>query len=219
MLFPPYEEKGMGSAYGGEWQPKKEEDKRFLGTPGEIKETITKKGELFLTKIGEDGRAITERHLTDHRRSWSHTNPHDHIIDWSKGFPYLGDKINYPNSVPEFKQYRGESKMFQITKQKFPQENQFESIRDFKGCVDRGGEVEFNWKGKSYTVAHDHEKICISEGCYLKEGKYYNALSHTEYDISEEWRCDTVDEILEYSVGGDRLRDVVTQIEVEARTL
>lgn len=32
-----FEEKGMGSAYGGEWQPKKEADKRFLGNPGETR--------------------------------------------------------------------------------------------------------------------------------------------------------------------------------------
>ena len=49
-----YEEKGMGSAYGGEWQPKKEEDKRFLGEPGEIKETISKRGNYVRhTKIGK----------------------------------------------------------------------------------------------------------------------------------------------------------------------
>ena len=51
------EEKGMGSAYGGEWQPKKEEDKRFLGEPGEVKTTIMKNGERYDTKIGPDGRA------------------------------------------------------------------------------------------------------------------------------------------------------------------
>lgn len=28
---------GMGSAYGGMWKPKKPEDERFLGEPGEIK--------------------------------------------------------------------------------------------------------------------------------------------------------------------------------------
>ena len=30
---------GMGSAYGGQWKPKKPEDERFLGEPGEIKTT------------------------------------------------------------------------------------------------------------------------------------------------------------------------------------
>ena len=30
---------------------------------------------------------------------------------------------------------------------------------------------------------------------------------------SEKW-CDTADEVLEYKVGGDRLRDVITQVEV-----
>ena len=33
----PDEVKGMGSAFGGEWKPKKPEDERFLGEPGIIK--------------------------------------------------------------------------------------------------------------------------------------------------------------------------------------
>lgn len=36
-VFPQQEEKGMGSAYGGEWKPKKPDDERFIGKPGEIK--------------------------------------------------------------------------------------------------------------------------------------------------------------------------------------
>ena len=35
---------------------------------------------------------------------------------------------------------------------------------------------------------------------------------------TEKW-CDTADEILEYMVGGDRLRDVITQVKVWERTI
>ena len=35
---------GGGSAYGGEWKPAKEDDKRFLGTPGEINVTTDRNG-------------------------------------------------------------------------------------------------------------------------------------------------------------------------------
>ena len=32
------------------------------------------------------------------------------------------------------------------------------------------------------------------------------------YKQETEWLCDTVDELLEYMVGTDRLRDVITQV-------
>ena len=35
---------------------------------------------------------------------------------------------------------------------------------------------------------------------------------------TEKW-CDTADEILEYMVGGDRLRDVITQVNVWERII
>ena len=34
----PDEVKGMGSAFGGEWKPKKPEDERFLGKPEKTKD-------------------------------------------------------------------------------------------------------------------------------------------------------------------------------------
>ena len=32
------------------------------------------------------------------------------------------------------------------------EEDQFKTISEFKWCVDCGGEVEFQWKGKSYSI-------------------------------------------------------------------
>ena len=52
------------------------EDERFLGEPGEIKTTY-KNNYRIDTKIGEDGRAVHERHYTDHSSADKHTNPHD----------------------------------------------------------------------------------------------------------------------------------------------
>ena len=102
----------------------------------------------------------------------------------------------------------------------------FESISDFKWCMKCGGEVEFEWKGKCYCVFGAVEKtpnsktqLLISEGYYEKDGKYYNCLSHTPHDFSNELWADTVDEILEYNVGGDRLRDIITKVEVIDRTI
>lgn len=209
--------KGMGSAYGGDWKPVKETDKRFLGRPGEIKETTipTTKGSYRVeTKIGPDGRAIMERHHTDHGSSKKHTVPHDHAIDWSRGFPDPGGPINYPNGAPEFKTYGGGRDLSEIKHTMWdPEEYRFKSISDFKWCMACGGEVQFEWKGKCYGVYPKLQKapdspiqMCITQN-YIDDP-----------EATEMW-CDTADELLEYMVGSDRLRDVITQVEVIDRTI
>ena len=96
----------------------------------------------------------------------------------------------------------------------------FESIDDFKWCMHCHGEVQFHWKGKSYSITPFEDKIVIGEGYYIKDGKCYNLLSHTEYDdVTGELLSNNVDEILEYSVGGDRLRDIITEVDVFDRTI
>ena len=98
---------GSGSAYGGEWKPAKEDDKRFLGTPGEINVMTDRNADKRETKIGDDGKAIRERHDTDHGRPDKHSNPHDRIIIWDERGPHPGSPINYPDGAPEFKKYGG----------------------------------------------------------------------------------------------------------------
>ena len=98
----------MGSAYGGEWKPKKPDDERFIGKPGEIKTTKDKNGNLRLTKIGEDGKAVSERHFSDHGYPRHHSIPHDHELVWEHNHFHWGDTKNYwDGNVPEFKQYGG----------------------------------------------------------------------------------------------------------------
>ncbi len=217
-----YSLKGSGSAYGGKWKPKKTEDERFLGKPGEIKETFDKNGERRLTKIGDDGRATKERHFSFHNRPDKHTNPHDHMINWdpNRGNPLPQRPINYPDEVPEFKYYREVNTQMKVNKNIVKnEEDQFKTISEFKWCVDCGGEVEFQWKGKSYSITHPDGRINIGEGYYIKDGKNYNVLSNEPcIDIEGMWG-DTADDILEYIVGGDRLRDVITQVEVVVRTI
>lgn len=217
-----YSLKGSGSAYGGKWKPKKTEDERFLGKPGEIKETFDKNGERRLTKIGDDGRATKERHFSFHNRPDKHTNPHDHMINWdpNRGNPLSQRPINYPDVVPEFKYYREVNTQMKVNKNIVKnEEDQFKTISEFKWCVDCGGEVEFQWKGKSYSITHPDGRINIGEGYYIKDGKNYNVLSNEPcIDIEGMWG-DTADDILEYIVGGDRLRDVITQVEVVVRTI
>ena len=200
--------KGDGSAYGGKWRPNpnKPQDQRFLGKPGEIKTTY-KNGYRVDTKIGEDGRAVTERHYTDHKQPWAHTNPHDHPIHWDNPAEYPDPQppINYPNETPEFKKYGGLCFMGNtIVPANSPEQNRFTTISDFKTCMRWHGEVEFTWNENLYCITpRSNGKISISMACREDTEKL----------------CDTSDEVLEYMVGSDRLRDVITQVTVLDRTI
>ncbi len=95
-----------------------------------------------------------------------------------------------------------------------PESDRFETISDFKWCMKRGGEVQFIWKGITYC--------CF--GCLIpkddSQAKMFIAQSGSAEKTSwtEKW-CDTADELLEYMVGSDRLRDVITQVTVIERTI
>ncbi|MDE6785137.1 MAG: DUF4417 domain-containing protein, partial [Ruminococcus sp.] len=101
--------KGGGSAYGGAWKPKSENSKRFLGKPDTIRQntvTTTKGSYEVLNKYDSKGRAIAERHLTDHRKPNRHTDPHDHTVDWSNNYPDPQSPISYFNKeVPTFEEF------------------------------------------------------------------------------------------------------------------
>ena len=202
--------KGGGSAYGGKWKPNpnKPADSRFLGEPGEIKRTF-KDGYWVDTKIGDDGRAVMERHYTDHCRAHTgHTNPHDHPITWDNPteHPHPGSAINYPNGAPEFKQYQGICNMkYKIVPNNTPEQNRFVSISDFKDCMRWGGEVEFVWNGIHYVVMRYGINNMIT----------IYRMGYPETDRV----CKDADEALEYMVGEDRLRDVITQVTVLDRTI
>ena len=138
------------------------------------------------------------------------TNPHDHIITWENNHPNLIGPFNYPDDVPEFKSFKGISMERNNVIIIESEDMKFESISDFKFSVEYGTEVEFSWKGKQYGVfkfmketPDSKEKILIAE------------LGKPEKDIY----VDTVDEVLDFCFGGDRLRDIVTQVEVLLRNL
>lgn len=208
--------KGMGSAFGGEWRPHKPNDERFLGEPGEVKSSRSsgkRGGYPRETKIGEDGRATRERHYTDHDSPSKHSDPHDHDIDWSSGIPKPSPPINYPDGAPEFKQYRGGKNMSQVIGCNTPEDNRFKTISDFKWCVNCGGEVAFEWKGKEFGIWPKLKRtpdspiqMCISQ------------VRIENMEQTEMW-CDNADDVLEYIIDGDRLRDIISQIEVTDRTV
>ena len=202
-----YAGKGGGSAYGGKWKPSpnKPLDNRYLGKPGEIKITITNKGNIYRTKIGSDGRAESERHETDHGRDNTHTNPHDHKIDWNNPdeHPRPGPPINYPNGAPEFKQYKRDFSMSDYIIIPDGSMN-FESISEFKRSLNWGAEIEFVWNNVTYGV--------------MRYGTDNKITIYQMYRPETEKVCETADEALEYMLGNDRLRDVITKVEVVFRS-
>lgn len=206
--------KGGGSAYGGGWKPSpnKPADQRLVGTPGQVNQYGS-----FQTHIGDSGYGDYERHNTDHGTPNIHTNPHDHSIDWSNGYPDFSSPINYPGGAPDFSDVYGEGKSFMNGKMimaNSSQQNRFESISDFKWSMKCGGEVVFVWNGITYC--------CFSK--LTPPGKTETMMyiskadSEQGHEFSEKW-CANSDEVLEYMVGEDRLRDVITQVTVIERTI
>ena len=198
---------GMGSAYGGQWKPSpnKPMDQRFLGQPGEIKVTYNNKGEKFETKIGDEGRAIKERHNTDHNRPDKHSNPHDHNIDWSNGYPDPGSPINYPDGAPEFKSFLCKELVAMCEKlSDIQQQNlNFQTISEFKWCMKAHGELEFVWNNKSYSITHPNGKISLCQGNHYAQA----------------FDAETPDEILNCLIDGIKLRDIITRVKVIDRTV
>lgn len=94
------------------------------------------------------------------------------------------------------------------------EDNRFKTISDFKQCMRRGGEVQFEWNGVSYCCFG-----CISPAADAAPKMVICQAGSVEVNTRTEKWCDTADEILEYMVGGDRLRDVITQVKVWERTI
>lgn len=202
----PHNDKGMGSAGVSNkptWTPKKSADERFIGEPGEIKETIQRSGERYLTKIGKNGYAEKERHCGNHGYPDKHSSPHDHTLDWSNNRPDPGPPINYTDTIPEFKQY-GDDKMSNAT---FIDPSPFESIEDFEYSLVYGREIEFTWKGKSYGVFKENDSgekmFFICEAYKAKDGSYFS----------------TIGELLSFKIQGEPLKEIITKVQVEFRFL
>ena len=86
-----------------------------------------------------------------------------------------------------------------------PEQDRFVSISDFKECMHGGGEVEFIWKGTRYGAVRygQGNRISVYVANRQETERFY----------------DTADEALEYMVGEDRLRDVITKVEVRFRSI
>ncbi|WP_040195474.1 hypothetical protein [Candidatus Soleaferrea massiliensis] len=89
----------------------------------------------------------------------------------------------------------------------------FTSISDFKWCIDCGGEVVFIWKDKTYGITPKLKKSPYSPAQML-----ISQIEVENMEQTEKW-CDTADELLEYTIDGDRLRDIITKVHVLDRTI
>lgn len=94
-----------------------------------------------------------------------------------------------------------------------PEAYRFHSIIEFQDCMRRGGEVEFEWNGVMYGCFG-----CVAPTPGAEPRMVIAQSGSAEVNARTEQWCDTPDEILEYQVGDDRLRDVITQVKVWFRT-
>ena len=85
------------------------------------------------------------------------------------------------------------------------EDNRFKTISDFKWSMICGGELTFEWNGIFYGAYRDGE--------YGNGEKYCICL----IDGENERRFDSLEDLLNTSIGADRLRDVITQVTVWSR--
>ena len=71
------------------------------------------------------------------------------------------------------------------------EENRFKSISDFKDCMNRGGEVEFEWKGILYCCFGN-----ISIGPNRQRKMVIGQAGSVEVNTQTEMLGDTPDDIL-----------------------
>ena len=113
-----------------------------MGELGETKYTYTAKGELIETLIGPDGKAYLEIHHTDYGASQYHEVPHQHSIIWDQSGFHFGKEQTTKNFLCGRNINMGRTNSFE--------DNQFKTISDFKQCMRRDGEVQFEWNGMLY---------------------------------------------------------------------
>ena len=215
-------DKGMGSAYGAQWKPNpnKPNDMAFIGPPNTIQRIFipNRKGGYWIqVKYGDDGWAVAFRHETEHNPNQQHTNPHDHYPMAYDPHTHAPDwdstpEINYPGAVPEFKTWKEKDNMTNwdhidgvITNLTYDEEAmRFKTIPEFKYCLSHGAEIVIEWNGVEYGIFMDY----VTKRFYIG---YDSPDTNVFYD--------TPDELLEYRVGNDRLRNVITKAIVIDRTL
>lgn len=71
--------------------------------------------------------------------------------------------------------------------------DRFESLEEFVDNISRGGEIEFTYRGFKYSITHSKGKIC-----FIQIG---NGSSRIVFD--------SINELLNYVIEGDKIKDIV----------
>lgn len=210
-----YVNKGGGSANGQNsgnpepeqiWSPKNKEAERFLGKPGEVIETFDKNGERMLTKIGRNGKAVKERHYSNHNKGHKHSNPHYHNIDWNDGHPNFSSPINYAkDNIPEFKS-KEILKMYTKNNQILKYQK-YNSVNEFKESLIHGREIVIKWNNVEYSIEYENNTMSDFSICEANRPE-------TEVHFK------SVDELLNSKLNSDiYLKDIITKAEINWRNI
>ena len=73
----------------------------------------------------------------------------------------------------------------------------FVSLDEFIDNLSHGGEVEFIYRDKKYSITHPDGKICFTE--------QYNDESQKDFN--------SIQELLDFSIEGNKIKDIVTIIQ------
>ena len=115
-----------------------------------------------------------------------------------------GPAINYPEGAPDLKQHRKEVYLLDTSIVPYdPEAYRFKTISDFKDSMSYGPEVVIEWKGQEYGIWSENGTIRVTCSSTPNESRIF----------------DTADDVLDYMLGSDRLRDVITQVTVLDRTI
>jgi len=74
-------------------------------------------------------------------------------------------------------------------------DEKFETVEEFKTLISHGGEVEFTFENKNYSITHPEGVICFMEAYNYESEKYFD-----------------------HEINGKKLRDIVTIIQPFFRT-
>lgn len=89
----------------------------------------------------------------------------------------------------------------------------FDNLSDFKWSLECGGEIEFEWNGKRFGIFKYMKKTPSSPEQILIGP---SDITENEYPVVY---ADTIDEVLNYTIDGHILRDIIDQIDVLWRNI
>jgi hypothetical protein len=79
----------------------------------------------------------------------------------------------------------------------------FETVEEFVDNLQRGGEIEFTYRNKIYSITHPEGRLCFIEQYNNNSLKYF----------------DSIDELLNFSIENNLIKNIVTKIQPIFRCL